>query len=370
MQCTNLGGMEQVACRLMGQLGKAYGTQFRVATPRPLGPGENLIKSFDPAARGFDYRGKYGWRSHSVFAPHVRAIGADCDAAWVTGACAASMRALRPLKLRKLMRHHYHHFEGRFAWTKWRAFYELLCRDVDAIFYVCDHARREALSIAPWLESKAFVVQNGFDLFYSGEDERLRRQKAAREALDLPQDAWIVGNGGWLIQRKRFDVFLRAAAAVHRQLPDSYFVICGGGELEEGLKGLARDLGIAERVRFAGWVEDLTPYHQAWDVCLFNSDFDAIPTTPIESASHGCLVVSSVAYGGLDEFVEHGRNGFLLAEHDAARLAAAVVELARNPSQALAWRQAAAQSLTSKFSRAGKAAQFQEFFQWGRLPVT
>jgi glycosyltransferase involved in cell wall biosynthesis len=212
-------------------------------------------------------------------------------------------------------------------------------------------------------------VQNGFDLHYAGEEERLRRQKAAREALDLPQDAWIVGNGGWLIQRKRFDVFLRAAAEIHRQLPESYFVICGGGELEEDLKTLARDLGIAEKVRFAGWVNNLAPHHEAWDVCLFSSDFDAIPTTPIESASHGCLVVASLGYGGLDEFVEHGRNGFLLGQHDHAAMAAATVELARNPALALAWRQAAAATLTAKFGRSAKAAQFQEFFQWGHLPA-
>jgi glycosyltransferase involved in cell wall biosynthesis len=184
----------------------------------------------------------------------------------------------------------------------------------------------------------------------------------------LPQGAWIVGNGGWLIERKRFDVFLRTAAEIARQLPDSYFVICGGGPLEEQLKGLARDLGIADRVRFVGWVKDLTPYHQAWDVCLFNSEHDAIPTTPIEAASHGTLAVCSLGYGGLDEFLEHERNGFLIGRHDTGQLAAAVVTLAKDPALALQWRRAAAETLTAKFSRAAKAAQFQGFFQWGRLP--
>ncbi len=369
MQCTNLGGMEQVACRLMDRLARTYGTRFRVATPRRFGPGESLVKTYDPEARDFDYRGKYGWRSHGTFAPHVRRIAEGCDAAWVTGADAASLRALRPLGIRTLVRHHYHHFEGRFAWLKWRAFYELLCRDVDAVFYVCEFARREALRIAPWLEPKAFVVQNGFALNYGNEDERLRRRKEAREALDLPQDAWIAGNGGWLIRRKRFDVFLRVAAEVHRRLPDSYFVICGGGELEAELRALAAGLGIAHRVRFAGWVADLTPYHQAWDVCLFSSDFDAIPTTPIESASHGALVVASVVHGGLDEFIDHGRNGFLLAEHDVPRMAGAVVELARDAGLALSWRRAAAKTLSAKYDPGEKAAQFQDFFARGRLPA-
>ncbi|MBX6322139.1 MAG: glycosyltransferase family 4 protein [Rhodospirillaceae bacterium] len=369
MQCTNLGGMEQVACRLMDRLGRTYGTQFRVATPRRFGPGGALVKAHDPQAQDFDYRGKYGWRSHGTFAAHVRRIAEGCDAAWVTGADAASMRALRPLPIRKLMRHHYHHFEGRLSWVKWRGFYELLCRDIEAIFYVCDFARREALRIAPWLEPKAFVVQNGFPRHYAGEEERLRRRRAAREALGLPQDAWIVGNGGWLIRRKRFDVFLRVAAEVRRQLPEAWFVICGGGELEAELKALAAALGIADRVRFAGWVTDLTPYHEAWDVCLFSSDFDAIPTTPIEAASHGALVVASVVHGGLDEFIEHERNGFLLAAHDVPRMADAVVRLAREPALASAWRRAAAQTLVAKYDPAAKAAQFQDFFARGRLPA-
>lgn len=369
MQCTNLGGMEQVACRLMGELNHSYGTQFRVVTPRRFGPAEPLVKNFDPQAQDFEYRGKYGWRGHQQLAAHVAMLAPECSAIWVTGACVASLRAVKPLKLRTLMRHHYHHFEGPLSWLKWRGFYELLCRDVEAIFYVCDFARREALRIAPWLASRAFVVRNGFDVYYRSEEERRCTQQQARAELGLPQGAWIVGNGGWLIQRKRFDVFLRTAALIAQQLPDSYFVVCGGGPLEESLKGLARDLGIAERVRFTGWVKDLTPYHQAWDVCLFNSEHDAIPTTPIEAASHGVVTVSSIAHGGLDEFIEHERNGFLIGQHDVNQLAAAVVALARDPALALQWRRAAVDTLNSKFSRKAKAAQFQEFFQWGRLPT-
>jgi glycosyltransferase involved in cell wall biosynthesis len=98
-------------------------------------------------------------------------------------------------------------------------------------------------------------------------------------------------NAGWLIPRKRFDIFLKTAAEVKKRLPESYFVICGNGLLEDKLKKLADDLCLTGSIRFTGWVEDLTPYYQSSDVLLFNSDYDAFGCTPLEAAGHGCIVV-------------------------------------------------------------------------------
>ena len=115
------------------------------------------------------------------------------------------------------------------------------------------------------------MVPNAFTVDYTDEPSESSSKRKARSALGLPQDAYIVGTRGWLIHRKRFDIFLKTAAAIKRQFPNSYFVICGGGQLESQLKKLAYTLGIAESVRFDGWVQQLNQYYQAWDVLLFNS---------------------------------------------------------------------------------------------------
>jgi glycosyltransferase involved in cell wall biosynthesis len=363
MQCTNLGGMEQVSYRLMDELSATAGLRFRVATPMPFGPGAGRVHDADPAARDFPYRGRFGWRDFPDFRRHVHELAADCSHAWVTGTSAASLAALIGLRKPKVLSHHYHHFEGRHPWLRWRGFYELLCRQLDAITYPTAFTRDEALKIAPWLASRARVVPNGFAIHYVDEETRLARRAAARRLLDLPLDVPVIGNAGWLIPRKRFDVFLRTAARVHAVRPDARFVICGGGPLEDDLKRTAAVLGLADAVRFVGWVQDLAPYYEAWDALLFNSDFDTLPAAPMEAASRGCVTVASLLYGGLGEFIEQGRSGYLFDRHDEAAMAEALLRLTSDSAQALALRQGALAKLRNDYSTERATAFYRDFFR-------
>ncbi|MFN4281742.1 MAG: glycosyltransferase family 4 protein [Alphaproteobacteria bacterium] len=361
MQCTNLGGMEQVAFRLMAEL-EAAGLRFRLATPMPFGPGAALARRFDGEMRDFLYRGRFGWRDFPAFRRHVRDLADGCSHAWVTGTSAAALAAILGLARPKVLSHHYHHFEGRFAALRWRGFYEALCRQLDAVTYPTAFTRDEALRIAPWLKGRAVVVPNGFAIHCADEVERLRRRAAARRRLGLPEEAFVVGNAGWLIRRKRFDVFLATAARVASARPDALFVICGGGDQETALKRQAADLGIAARVRFEGWVTDLAPHYQAWDALLFNSDFDTLPSAPMEAASHGCVVVASLLYGGLGEFVAHGRNGYLFSRHDDKAMAEALLSIAADPGHAGALRAEALATLRRDFSHERATAFYRGFF--------
>ena len=363
MQCTNLGGMEQVSYRIMRGLAEGTtGLRFRVTTPRPFGNGKKFIDEFDPSARDFPYQGRFGWRSYADFSRHVKELSRECSNIWVTGTCAASLAAIRRLKMPKVLSHHYHHFENRRSWFKWRGFYELLCRDLSAVTFPTAFTCDEALRIAPWLKKKAHVVPNGFDVFYTDEVERLKLRQLARTHLELPPDAWIVMNAGGLISRKRFDIFLKTAAEVKKHLPESYFVICGSGLLETQLKSLASDLGLGGSVRFTGWVEDLSQYYKASDVLLFNSDFDTLPCVPMEAAAYGCLVIASLAYGGLAEFIEHEVTGFLFDRHNTDRLASSIVRLAHDGNLSRNLREAAVQKLRNDYSVEKGLAFYKEFF--------
>lgn len=350
LQCTNLGGMEQVTYGLLEGLSGRENCRFRFVTPRPFGPGKDRLTAVDSGASDFVYRGKFGWRSFAPFKERVASLASETEAAWVTGTGAAALAAIRKLPLRKVLSHHYHHFEKATSRFQWYSFYHLLCRGLDAVTYPTNFTRNEAISIAPWLKEKSHVVRHGYATHYRSEEERLELQRRARHNLNLPEDAFVVGNAGWLVQRKRFDVFLHTAQQVAEKNPAAYFVICGGGELETELKELARSLGIADRVRFTGWISDLVPYYQAWDVCLFNSDFDTLPCASIEPATHGCVFVGSLLYGGLGEFYQTGQNGILLREHDPRRLASELAALAKSPRMATEFRQASTEKLKAEYS--------------------
>lgn len=244
---------------------------------------------------------------------------------------------------------------------KWTAFYLAFGFGLEAITYPTEFSRNEALRIAPWLKPKMHVVRNGFDVHYTSEEQRMEAKYAARKSLGMAQDAFLVGNGGWLIQSKRFDVFLRTAHKVIQQIPNAAFYICGGGPEEHRLRNLSRELGIADKVHFTGWVQDLTPYYQAWDVLLFNTDFDALGCTPLEAASHGCLCVASCSYGGISEFLKHGKTGFLLDKHEPEKLAGFITQLAQDSKLALNVRRQAAELLAQEFNNE-KALNFYESY--------
>jgi len=362
LQCTNLGGMEKVAYSLFEQL-QARGFRVKIATARVWGPGLPRVQAIDPEVKPFRYRGKFGWRSFPDFQRHVKTVCKSSDKVWVIGTCASCLAAARLTGKKILLSNHYHHFENRFSRLRWTAFYLSVGSRVDALTYPTEFTRNEALSIAPWLESKMHVVRNGFNVHYTNEGKRIADKWAAREKLGMPQDALLIGNGGWLIPRKRFDIFLRTAQHVSRELPHARFYICGGGPEENNLRKLARELGIAEKVNFQGWVQDMTPYYLAWDVLLFNTDFDALGCTPLEAAGHGCLCVASCTYGGLPEFIENGGTGYIFDQHDYVKMAGSIMRLAFDPVLALEIRQRAVAMLKQKFSNEQALKYYENYFE-------
>lgn len=112
-----------------------------------------------------------------------------------------------------------------------------------------------ARRLADWgvPEERIRVVPNGIETARFAFDPDARRR--TRAALGLPEDAYVVGGVGRLAPGKRFDLLVRAVAAV----PEARLLLVGeGGEREELLR-LARALGAADRVLLPGACEDPPP---------------------------------------------------------------------------------------------------------------
>ncbi|EIK96948.1 group 1 glycosyl transferase [Pseudomonas sp. M47T1] len=149
----------------------------------------------------------------------------------------------------------------------------------------------------------------------------------ARQALGLRQDAWVVGNVGRLHPDKDQATLLRAFARARPLLPaDSQLAIMGSGRLEQDLKELARELGIAEHVLFLGEIRDGRRFFQAFDVFALTSDNEPFGMVLLEAMAAGLPVVST-SCGGAKEVVEG--VGILAPLGDDEQFAAALVHLSR-----------------------------------------
>jgi glycosyltransferase involved in cell wall biosynthesis len=180
---------------------------------------------------------------------------------------------------------------------------------------------------------------------------------AARAALGLPADAFVVAILGRISSWKGQDVLIRALAALGDGASEPLALIAGDpwrGEerrLEE-LRALARSLGVAERVRFAGFRADVDHVYGAADVVAVPSTQpDPLPNAALEAAAAGCCVVAA-DHGGLPEILADGATGRLVAPGDPAALARVLDELRADPGARQRLGAAAATDVRARFCAA------------------
>ena len=160
----------------------------------------------------------------------------------------------------------------------------------------------------------------------------------ARARLGWPAEEPVIGGVGRLSPVKGWDVFLKAAARVARAVPAARFALVGGeAQLTvTDLLGMARRLGIEDRVRCLGRVEQILPYVEAFDVAVVPSvGSEAICRVALEHMAVSRPVVGS-RINAIPEAVRHGRTGLLVEPGDDRGLAAALVQLLKDPGKARA----------------------------------
>jgi glycosyltransferase involved in cell wall biosynthesis len=151
----------------------------------------------------------------------------------------------------------------------------------------------------------------------------------ARASLDTPADVPLALALGRLHPNKAFDVLLAAVA----QVKELYLWLAGEGDLADTLQQQAAALGIAERVRFLGWRDDVPALLAACDMLLCPSRIEPLGNTIIEAWAARKPVIAAASTGPA-ELITDGENGLLVPIEDAAALAAAIERLVADESLA------------------------------------
>jgi glycosyltransferase involved in cell wall biosynthesis len=132
---------------------------------------------------------------------------------------------------------------------------------------------------------------------------------------------------GRLTAIKNHPLALRAFASAAVQARDLLLVLVGGGEEEAALRALARDLGLEDRVRFAGWWEDLEAVYYGSDVVALSSTNEGTPVCLIEALACGRPVIATDV-GGVADVLAEGELGLLVPAGDESAFADALVRFA------------------------------------------
>jgi glycosyltransferase involved in cell wall biosynthesis len=139
------------------------------------------------------------------------------------------------------------------------------------------------------------IVPCGIDLAGFATGDVLRAD--TRKALRLREDALVIGHVGRFLWAKNHQFLLAVAAALFRREPRARLLLIGDGPLQPEIEALARTLGIADRVIFAGARADVPRLLKgAIDVFVFPSRFEGLGMAVVEAQAAGlpCVIAANV----------------------------------------------------------------------------
>ncbi|MEM2591482.1 MAG: glycosyltransferase family 4 protein [Thermofilaceae archaeon] len=167
------------------------------------------------------------------------------------------------------------------------------------------------------------VVDNDWWLHQAEQIDRA----AVRAKWGIPEEAPVALFCAKLQPWKRPQDTLRAFAKA--DLPNAYLVFAGEGPLRTALETEAKSLGIADRVRFLGFVNQsqLPAVYRAADLMVLSSEYETFGVVVNEAMLCGCPVVVSDQVGARYDLVQVGQTGFIYPCGDVDALAAILREV-------------------------------------------
>ena len=194
------------------------------------------------------------------------------------------------------------------------------------------------------------VFFHGFDLTPYQHPDLRDRALAWRDRHGIPRDEVIIAGAGRYHVSTGFSVLLRAFAKLSEQrgrelMNNVRLMIVGGAPLnrprtpmEIGVRQLAAELGISDRVYFVPWQDerDVAAMYAAADVFALSSLWGGVAGTLVRAMAAGVPVVA-FDIGGTRDVLQHGQSGIVVPAGDAQALAGGIRRCLDDPKMARAY---------------------------------
>jgi len=177
-----------------------------------------------------------------------------------------------------------------------------------AIITVCQALKDELIELGG-PAAKITVLRNGVDL----KAFRVQDREALRAKLGVK--GFVLASVGLLIERKGHHLVIEGLAKV----PDATLLIAGSGPERPQLEALASRLGVADRVRFLGSLDQpsLCEVYNAADALVLASSREGWANVLLEAMACGTPVIA-FRHGSVPEVIDEGENGFIVDDEEAA----------------------------------------------------
>lgn len=214
-------------------------------------------------------------------------------------------------------------------------------------------------SMPPRARARARVVVHGVPV--DALSTRRGEREARRATLGLGEHDVAITTVANLRWTKDYPTLLRAAAVVVEQHPNARFFAAGQGPLAEQTATAVTDLGLGDRFRLLGYVDDTPALLAASDVFVLASRVEGLPIALIEAMAMGLPAVAT-AVGGTPTAMTDGVEGHLVPARDPDAMARAIGALVADPA-ARATMGAAALTRAREFDIANAATELAGIFE-------
>ena len=197
---------------------------------------------------------------------------------------------------------------------------------------------------------KVRVIYNGVDPDHYRCGTPAGRDPVLAAELGIGPGDRVIGIVAALRHEKDHATLLRATRIVLDRVPEGKLLVVGDGQEMSALVRLTAELGITDRVVFAGPRRDVADVLRVVDVfCLSSYTIECFPMALLEAMACGLPAVCTDV-GGIPEMIVEGVTGHLVPARDPDALAAALVRLLRDPDEAHRMGRAARARLEVEFS--------------------
>ncbi len=306
------GGQNQIVITAEGQISRGHDVKVFANAGGALAV--RAAKEGIPVDRAVVGRGDLSWRTFSATRAAALSFQPDVIHVHESHGLLASLFAARAGAIRPRL------IASRRVDFPLRFMSRMKYGRMDRVLAV-SRAVREVLIDAGLPEGRIAVVAEGVKDRSPGPGGR-----EALAQLGIPEGVPLIGTVAQLVDHKDHATLLRAAARVVKTLPECRFLICGDGPLREELASLARSLGIAARVVFAGFRNDLDILIPCFDIFCLSSHLEGLGTSVLDAMCFSRPVAATRA-GGIPDSVVDGETGRLVNPGDDEGLARVLIEM-------------------------------------------
>lgn len=199
---------------------------------------------------------------------------------------------------------HFHKTSGMKSWLLYYPIEYLLSYFTDLIITI----NKEDLAVIKRFHSKEIQYIPGVGVDVNQIAKLTPDTDSIRKRFNLPIDAFTILSIGELSARKNHEVVIRALAQIKEC--NIYYLICGTGTLRVYLQKIAFDLGIEDKVIFAGQVPhlDVLKISHAIEVGVIPSLIEGLGLAGIETLAAGKPLIGSNVHG-IKDYVIDGVTG-------------------------------------------------------------